>query len=429
MQKSIGDLYQHYQQANGVCTDTRQIKKGDIFFALKGPRFNANEMAAQALEKGASLAVIDDPAFSLASGTWLVEDVLLTLQDLSRFHRKHFNFPVIGLTGSNGKTTTKELLYAVLSQKYATVATKGNLNNHIGVPLTILSIPLGTEMAIIEMGANRLGDIAELCSIALPTHGFITNIGKAHIGTFGGAENILRGKTELFQHLLEYKGQVFIYSKDPVLAHMAKRFEHPMLFGNREDSYWAELLDAEPYIRYRSKDGELVQTHLLGAYNFPNILVALTLGHFFEVEEKAMHQAIAAYTPENNRSQIIQRGSLTIILDAYNANPSSMEAALQNLGKMKEQPKFVLVGDMFELGEESEKEHRKIGQLLSDLQPAAAWAVGKDMRFAKESFPDLIYFEKKEDLMPAFKNSFPQKGLLLIKGSRSMGLETLLDLP
>jgi UDP-N-acetylmuramoyl-tripeptide--D-alanyl-D-alanine ligase len=405
-----------------VSTDTRKIELDSIFFALKGPNFDANAFADEALAKGASLAVIDNPKFEKAGKTFLVPDVLEALQALAIHHRSTLKIPVIGLTGSNGKTTSKELLNAVLSKKFKTLATKGNLNNHIGVPLTILSIDDSIEIAIIEMGANHVGEIALLSSIANPTHGFITNIGKAHIGTFGGFENIIRGKSELYQHLITNNGTVFINSQNEILSNMAKRFKSPVMYPDK-----VELLPSNPFLSYRSESGRTIQTQITGAYNFENIAVALCIGKFFGVSEKDANDAITAYTPANMRSQVIKKGSNTIILDAYNANPSSMEAAVKNLEDMDAKHKIVIVGDMYELEEEAEREHRAMGKLLSQGNYSGVYLCGELMKWASEECPQAKYFNQKQSLSDHLKQNPPQDSHILIKASRGMGLETLVD--
>src|SRR6478609_9324452 len=305
MTSSIESIYLKYSESGKVSTDTRQITPGSVFFALKGPNFNANEFAHEALNKGASYAIVDEERFVTDQRILLVDDGLTALQDLARYHRSKLKIPFVGLTGSNGKTTSKELVSAVLSKKFKTYATKGNLNNHIGVPLTILSIDSTYEMAVIEMGANHLGEIALLCSIANPTHGFITNIGKAHIGTFGGFENIIRAKSELYQHLIVNGGQVFINSQNAILANMAKRFKSPLFYPAAGDYYHAQFISADPYIKFKADSGDEVQTKLLGTYNFGNITAALCVSKFFGVDAVSANQAVAEYQPENMRSQIV----------------------------------------------------------------------------------------------------------------------------
>ncbi len=423
----LEELYRKYRESAGVSTDTRKITEGSVFFALKGENFNANEFALQALEKGARYAVVDESAYASSDRCILVKDVLQTLQKLARFHRDQFSIPFIGLTGSNGKTTSKELVNAVLSKKYKTHATKGNLNNHIGVPLTILSMEMSVEIAVIEMGANHVGEIADLCAIANPTHGFITNIGKAHIGTFGGFENIIRAKSELYQHLLTTGGQVFINSRDAILNNMAKRFKNPVFYPAPGDYYHVEMVHADPFVKIKTEEGDDVQTHLIGSYNFDNIATALCIGKFFGVSPKDANKAIADYAPGNMRSQVVNKGSNTIILDAYNANPSSMQAAIENIAAMKALKKVLILGDMFELEGESEKEHRNLGKLIAAKNFTDVYLCGKLIRVAKEEYPAANYFENKEDLIKAIKSKPVENATVLIKASRGIGLETVLD--
>jgi UDP-N-acetylmuramoyl-tripeptide--D-alanyl-D-alanine ligase len=427
MSMQIEKLYERFKESGKVSTDTRQITPGSIFFALRGDKFNANEFALQALEKGASYVIIDDPKYEVNERCILVDDTLDALQALARYHRSRLTIPVIGLTGSNGKTTSKELVNAVLSKKFKTYATKGNLNNHIGVPLTILSIDSSCEIAVVEMGANHLGEIALLSSIANPTHGFITNIGKAHIGTFGGFENIIRGKSELFHHLITHEGTVFINSQNPILANMAKRFKHPYSYPAAGDYYHAQLMDADPFIRFKAENGKEVETQLMGAYNFENITAALCIGKFFAVDAKDANRAVAEYIPGNMRSQIIKKNSNTIILDAYNANPSSMEAAILNLASMKAPKKVVILGDMFELEEEAEKEHMRIGELLKQKKFDRAYLCGQLMKSAKNYFPEAHYFENKDLLMAELKANPISDSTILVKASRGIGLETIVE--
>jgi len=419
-------LYERYKVSGKVSTDTRQVTPGSVFFALKGPRFNANEFAREALQKGASYAVVDDVKFAFDDRYLVVADTLTALQDLAKEHRAHLSIPVIGLTGSNGKTTSKELLHAVLSKKFKTYATKGNLNNHIGVPLTILAIDPSIELAVIEMGANHLREIAALCDIANPTHGFITNIGRAHIGTFGGYENIVRGKSELFQHLLAHEGVVFINSQDPILMNMAKRFKTPYFYPSKGDYYYADVVDANPFVIVRAENGEEIQTQLTGKYNFENIAAALCIGKYFGVNPGLANQAIAEYVPGNMRSQVIVKNNNTIILDAYNANPSSMTAAIENLSSITSENKVVILGDMFELEDEAESEHRLLGELLKKKK-FRVYLCGLLMKSAKAVLPDALYFENKEQLIDELKKNPLTNATVLIKASRGIGLETVLD--
>lgn len=424
----IQNLYQKYIASGKVSTDTRQITPGSVFFALKGDKFNANQFAADALSKGASYAVIDEAEYAKDERYVLVPDVLEALQKLARHHRDQLKIPFIGLTGSNGKTTSKELLNAVLSKKFKTLATKGNLNNHIGVPLTLLSIDSSVELVVIEMGANHLGEIALLCSIANPTHGFITNIGKAHIGTFGGFENIIRGKSELYQHLIQTKGQVFINSQNPILSNMAKRFSNPLFYPAGADYYHCEMLGADPFLRVRSESGKEITTQLIGDYNFENVAAALCIGKFFGVNVSDANAAIAEYVPGNMRSQIMKKGTNTIILDAYNANPSSMAAAIENLAAMNATNKIAIVGDMFELEEEAEAEHRAIGKLLADKKFNAVYLCGSLMKAALKEIPSAKYFERKDDLLNELRTNPINNATILVKASRGIGLESVVEI-
>jgi UDP-N-acetylmuramoyl-tripeptide--D-alanyl-D-alanine ligase len=422
----IQQLYQKYVECGAVCTDTRQIIKGSIFFALKGPSFNANSFAEEALQKGAAYAVVDETAFVKNEKCLLVEDGLQSLQQLATHHRHQLKIPVIGLTGSNGKTTSKELLNAVLKKKYKTYATKGNLNNHIGVPLSILAIDSSVEIAVIEMGANHVGEIADLCKISNPTHGFITNIGKAHTGMFGGFENVIRAKSELYQHLISTSGQVFINSQNPILSNMSKRFKSPLFYPAKGDYYHAELISADPLVKFRAENGDEIETQLVGGYNFENIASALCIGKFFGVDAKEANTAIAEYRPENMRSQVIKKGTNTIILDAYNANPSSMIAAIENLSLMKAERKALILGDMYEL-EDPEQEHRTIGKLIAEKRINDVYLVGKFFKSALQEIPKAKYFEAKQLLIDELKATPIQNTTILVKASRGIGLETILD--
>lgn len=423
----IENLYSEFLKSTGISTDTRSIEKGNIFFALKGPHFNANAFAEKALEKGAALAVIDDHAFAIPKKTILVEDVLTTLQRLAGYHRDQFDIPVLAITGSNGKTTTKELAYAVLSEKYRVTATRGNLNNHIGVPLTLLSIDKSTELAIIEMGANRLGEISMLCGIARPTHGLITNIGRAHTGLFGGFDGVVRAKSELYDHLLKNNGIVFINQRQDILMNMAKRFRDPILYPGRGGYYQCTFIDARPYVKLKTEEGRILSSNLIGAYNFDNIATALCLGKYFGVDPAKAQQAIESYIPQNNRSQIIKKDHVTIMLDAYNANPSSMQAALEAFSALPGRKKAVILGDMFELGDDSPAEHAQIGQLASKYDFVKKIFVGKDMQYAAENAGKSLYFEDKPSLITYLKETPFDEYTILIKGSRGMALEELVD--
>jgi UDP-N-acetylmuramoyl-tripeptide--D-alanyl-D-alanine ligase len=427
---NIEKLYTLYLSNQKISTDTRQITPGSIFFALKGDKFNANEFAEQALEKGAAYVVIDDERFRKNDDRYIVvSDVLTTLQELARYHRSQLKIPFLGLTGSNGKTTSKELVHAVLSKKFKTLSTRGNLNNHIGVPLTILGIDSAVELAVIEMGANHLREIELLCSIANPTHGFITNIGKAHIGTFGGFENIVRGKSELYQHLINNNGQVFINSLNPILTNMAKRFvaKPPIFYPAKRDFYHAELISADPMVHVRAENGEVIETKIIGGYNFENIAAALCIGKYFGIAARDANDAVASYEPANMRSQVMKKGTNTIILDAYNANPSSMQAAIENLAAMKSQGKVLILGDMFELEGEADKEHQAIGSLIQHFGFDRVYLCGTLFKSALHEIPQAKYFEKKSDLLTELKQFPITDSTILVKASRGIGLEAVVE--
>ncbi len=423
----IQSLYEKFLECGNVSTDTRKIIPGSVFFALKGPNFNANVFAEEALRKGARYAVVDERGFAKDARTILVEDGLKALQHLARHHRDHLDLPVIGLTGSNGKTTTKELLLAALSKKYKTHATQGNLNNHIGVPLTILAMDSSIGMAVIEMGANHLGEIALLAEIANPTHGLITNIGKAHVGTFGSVENILRAKSELYQYLINHQGKAFINSQNPVLTNMAKRFPSPVFYPSKGDYYHGELMRADPFIEFLADNGDRVKTRMMGRYNFENITAALCVAKYFEVAPASANRAIAEYEPANMRSQIVRKETNTIILDAYNANPTSMEAAIESLAGMNASRKVVVLGDMYELGDESEIEHRRLGTLLLEKGITEVYLCGRLIQAARETFPTAKYYSTWEELILGLKERPIRNAIILIKASRGMGLETVVD--
>ena len=427
MMTDIKFLYDKYKQSGKVSTDTRTITPGSVFFSLKGERFNANEFAVQALQNGASYAVVDEERWVKGDAYILVNDALEALQQLARHHRDQLTIPIVALTGSNGKTTTKELLNAVLSIKYQVTATKGNLNNHIGVPLTILDINKSTEIAVVEMGANHVGEIATLCKIANPTHGLITNIGKAHIGTFGGFENIIRGKSEMYQHLIDHDGVVWINSQNPILFNMAKRFKNPLLYPSKGNFYQCEMVSADPFVKIRTEEGKVVTTNLVGAYNFENVALALCVGKYFEIDAGRAGEAIACYKPRNMRSQVLEKNSNTILLDAYNANPSSMEVAIDSLAKMEGKKKVAILGDMYELEEETEKEHRKIVDLLVAGKIDEAYLCGALFSKSVKDSDAIKVFGSKDDLSKYLKLNKFSDSVILIKASRGMALESVLD--
>ena len=423
----IPELYSKFLSSAGISTDTRSIAPGSMFFALRGDRFNANEFAAEALTKGASYAVVDQAEFAKGKSYILVPDTLEALQKLARFHRDRLEIPVLALTVSNGKTTTKELIHAILSRRFKVHATRGNLNNHIGVPLTVLSVKPHHEIAVVEMGANHVGEIAMLCGIADPTHGLITNIGRAHIGLFGGIEQIARAKGELYDHLAARNGVVFINSGNDLLTGMAKKFKSTVTYPAVGDFYSAQLVDADPYVRLVADNGQEVATQLIGAYNFENLAAALCVGKYFGVDPEEANAAVATYRPENMRSQVVQKGSNTIILDAYNANPSSMHAAIENLLAMRGERKILILGDMFELGDESEREHRLLATTINRHGFREVYLCGNLMAVAAEEIPQAHYFPNKADLIRALQSTEIDNAVILIKASRGIGLEEVVE--
>jgi UDP-N-acetylmuramoyl-tripeptide--D-alanyl-D-alanine ligase len=424
-------LYELFKESTGVATDSRIVKNGEIFFALWGDNFNGNKFATEALDKGASWAVIDDPIYETEK-TVLVDDCLNELQALASYHRKQMNVPVLAIVGTNGKTTTKELLAAIMAKKIKVHFTKGNLNNHIGVPLTILSSPEGTEMMIIEMGANHIGEIRTLCLIAKPDYGIITNIGLAHIEGFGSADGVIKAKTELYEYLRKVNGVALYNDKNPLLT------ERIFKLVNRAVPYsdptgielTLELLPSDMNLTVKvtyQHQTFTIKTNLFGSYNFENLKAAIAAGLFFDVELKDIVDAVENYLPANNRSQIFNTKENTLICDSYNANPTSMHSALESFSLLKAEHKMVILGDMLELGEKSEEEHIKLLNDLRSLNIERALLVGPIFQQACskcgfKSFPDvnkLIDFLKKEPV----KNR-----TILVKGSRGIGLEKIYPL-
>ena len=423
----IQQLHKKYLELSGVSTDTRKIAPDSIFFALTGENFDGNKFAAQALNSGAKYVVVDNPGVVEDDRFLLVDNVLTTLQDLATYHRQTLDIPIIGLTGSNGKTTTKELMREVLSTTFKVVATEGNLNNHIGVPLTLLRISKDTEIGIVEMGANHIGEIATLCDITQPTHGLITNIGKAHLEGFGSFEGVLRAKSELYNYLIQHDGVIFMNSEDDILMNMAKRIKDPVFYNNPGDFYECQLLSANPYVKFKTEEGKEVITNLVGTYNFKNMAAALCVGKYFKVDADAASKAIANYMPQNNRSQIINTATNQIILDAYNANPVSMQAALETIKAMEHPNKVVILGDMFELGDDSSLEHERIVEEASNMTLSKVIFCGVASAKAADGFSASFSFSKKEDLANYLKVNPIKNSLILIKASRGMGLETLVE--
>ena len=422
---TIEQIHQLFLECSSVCTDTRKLEKKALFFALKGANFNGNKFATKALDQGAKYAIIDEKEYESAH-TILVSNALETLQELAQFHRHYLKIPIIAITGSNGKTTTKELINAVLSKTYKTTATIGNLNNHIGVPLTLLSMNSDTEIGIVEMGANHQKEIAFLCNIAQPDFGYITNFGKAHLEGFGSIDGVIKGKSELYNYLIKYNGTIFVNTQDRIQVEKSKT-ANAYTFGDSTDNdVTIKFIEAHPFVkvRYNTKS---IESHLIGDYNFNNIAAAITLGTYFKVPDNLIEEAIKNYIPSNNRSQIITKDSTKIILDAYNANPSSMSAALSNFEKLKG-PKVVILGDMFELGQDAEKEHQTIADLATELTINSVILIGENFFKIASTSSKLKVFKSFEDAQQKITDSDFSNTSILIKGSRGMALERVLDL-
>ncbi|MFT3748945.1 MAG: UDP-N-acetylmuramoyl-tripeptide--D-alanyl-D-alanine ligase [Agriterribacter sp.] len=424
----IEQLYDHFLQFPSVETDTRKLKPNDIFFALKGPSFNGNLFAQKALNEGAAFVVVDeDPGFS-DSRIIRTANVLTTLQELAGYHRRQFNIPVIAITGSNGKTTTKELVHAVLSSAYRTYTTKGNLNNHIGIPLTLLAIQKDAEIAVVEMGANHLKEIEGYCVYTAPTHGLITNCGKAHLEGFGGIEGVRKGKGELYDYLRLNNGTAFVMWDYDYLREMSKGIPTICTYGTDAANITGNTIKNEPFLEIGwIKAGNImpVQTQLVGYYNLPNVLAAIAVGKYFKVPDEKIIASIQQYAPSNSRSQLIEKGTNKIILDAYNANPSSMKLAIENFSKIQADKKILVLGAMMELGPDSKKEHRDIISLIKNYSWSNVILVGGDFEGIAEPFG---YFKNAAEAAAWLKQYKPENSSLLIKGSRSTKMETILEI-
>jgi UDP-N-acetylmuramoyl-tripeptide--D-alanyl-D-alanine ligase len=424
------NIYDLFFQHPEISIDSRQIKEGSLFFALKGEAFDGNEFANNALTNGASYAIIDDPRYKVGDRTILVENSLTLLQRLANFHRKHFDIPVLAITGTNGKTTTKELLFSVLSKNYKTLATQGNLNNHIGVPLTLLRLKPETEIAIIEMGANHPGEIDVLCRIAEPTHGIITNIGKAHLEGFGGFDGVIKAKTELYHFLRSHNGVAFVNSSNSLLEQFKEGMN--VVSYNNGESTIDENNDFQknPFLKLKVKLGEQeikLSTNLFGSYNAENISAAASIGYFFKIEPLKIKEAIESYIPQNNRSQVLKTNNNLLILDMYNANPSSLALALQDFSDSAYDKKVVIIGDMLELGEESDKEHQAILELIEKLELNEVYLVGPVFTRINRK-RDWLCFQDSDLANIWIEHHRLTNKTILIKGSRGIKLEKLVGL-
>ncbi|MFT5790984.1 MAG: UDP-N-acetylmuramoyl-tripeptide--D-alanyl-D-alanine ligase [Saprospiraceae bacterium] len=416
---TIKEIYNLYSEYYLVDTDTRSIRKNSIFFALKGENFNGNKYAEEAIKKGANYAIVDEKEYKTTESVILVDNVLQCLQELAAYHREILNVPILALTGSNGKTTTKELINAILSRKFNTVATQGNLNNHIGVPLTLLSMTDETEFGIVEMGANHLNEISFLSNIAKPNFGYITNFGKAHLEGFGNIEGVIKGKSELYDYLKSTHGKVFVNQHDEIQLKQSEGI-HTVPFEET-----IAFIDANPSVKISFKNLE-IESQLIGSYNFNNIAAAITIGNYFDIDSTTVKTALENYISTNNRSQVIQKNDVRIIMDAYNANPSSMQAALENFKNLEASSKIAILGDMFELGETAVDEHQKIAEFAEELNLKLVFLIGE--LFSKTATNDAIKFIDFDTFKNNYNSTEFSNSTLLIKGSRGMKLERILDL-
>ena len=424
----INELYQLFLKSNGVTTDTRKIGRGQIYFALKGNNFNGNTFASEAVEQGAAYSIIDEHELKKNEKCILVDDVLNTLQQLANYHLKQVNpKSIIAITGSNGKTTTKELVHAVLATTFHTHYTKGNLNNHIGIPLTILEMGANTEIAVIEMGANHQKEIESYCKYVEPTHGIITNCGKAHLEGFGGIEGIRKGKGELYDFLKVHNGFVFVNGDDDILLNMLnqRNISNYISYGNKlSNKYRSEILIDNPFLKIQFEDIE-INSNLFGSYNYSNIMCAIAVGKHFGVQNKKIKDAISTYQPENARSQVIEKDGYHLILDAYNANPTSMQHALESFAKSSEKRKIVILGDMFELGEDAANEHQFIASLCEQLHFDTIILVGNVFSNTQTS-DTVLKFKTTEEVKQWFHLQDFSNSEILLKGSRSMKMENII---
>lgn len=424
---NIEAIYTRFLECNSVITDTRKIEPNNMFFALKGEKFDANTFSKEALEKGAKYVIIDNNNYYIDDRTILVPNTLVALQKLANFHRRTLATKIIALTGSNGKTTTKELINCVLSKKFKTTATVGNLNNHIGVPLTLLSFTKETEIGIVEMGANHKKEIEFLCNIAEPDYGYITNFGKAHLEGFGGVEGVIEGKSELYKYLEKEHKEVFVNLDDELQNEKTKKSKRYTFSTDKNTDVIIKDIKANPMVQVNYKN-QTIKSNLIGIYNANNINVAIAIGNYFSIETNLIKEAIEEYIPTNNRSQLIKKNNNEIILDAYNANPSSMSAAIQNFIQLNHANKTIIFGDMFELGKESLNEHEKVIETLKEQNNITCYFIGNDFYTNKIKKNNFHFFDTFTSFTNSFTKQIPKNGLILIKGSRGMALERVLDL-
>lgn len=420
---SIQEIYRLYQQHPSLQTDTRKLQSGDIFFALKGPNFNGNTFAEKALEAGAAYSIVDEKTDSKDERIILVEDVLQTLQQLAGYHRSQFSIPFIAITGSNGKTTTKELIHQVLSTRFITYTTEGNLNNHIGIPLTLLKIKPDAQMAVIEMGANHLKEIESYCQYTKPTHGIITNCGKAHMEGFGSEENIKIAKGELYDYVRKNEGTVFAFDDYDYFHSMTKGIKEVVWYGTKNGSTIGKKLQIKPFLSIQLNNNDIYNTQLIGDYNLPNVLCAIAVGKYFGVEDAHIQSSIENYAPSNSRSQLKKIGSNHFIIDAYNANPTSMKAAIENLSNIDADKKVLLLGAMKELGENSVKEHQDLVELIKQYNWLSVVLVGGD--FEKTTHP-FYYFSNTGEARKWLEQQHFEDTYFLLKGSRGIAMENVL---
>ena len=423
----INEIHKLFLNCNSVVIDTRKIEKNSFFVALKGERFDANTFAKEAIVKGAAYVLIDNLEYYIDDRTILVNDCLASLQELAKYHREYLKVPIIALTGSNGKTTTKELIFEVLSKKYNTKATIGNLNNHIGVPLTLLSFNSETEIGIVEMGANHLKEIEFLCSIAQPDYGYITNFGKAHLEGFGGVEGVIKGKSEMYHYLYTNNKKAFVNFDDTIQTEKTNEIKSISFSQNNNlATVRIENVFANPLV-HLSYNGLTINSNLIGLYNANNISAAITIGNYFKVSDIEIKDAIESYIPENNRSQLLTKNTNEIILDAYNANPSSMLVALENFLQLVNSNKIIIIGDMFELGAESIAEHNSIITYLKSTSDVICYFIGNDFYSNKLENPNFNFYKDFDSFTEFLKSNKIENKTILIKGSRGMALERTLD--